>query len=117
LKAFVKLTCSFEHAPLSKPVLPIEGCPEQDRAGTSNSRHSKDTGYHQQQAFQQQAAILFPLSRTDWAARLNGLVNPLLCTCSSRSGRNIWESILEGTGSREVFLAFVPLHMVDHNHA
>lgn len=38
------LTCSFEHAELAKTVFPIAGCPDENRIGTSNFRHTSQKG-------------------------------------------------------------------------
>lgn len=92
----MKLTCSFEHGALSKTVFLVKGCPDKDRTGTSNFRHTSQKTWGTTSN-----KLLFPLLGTEWAARVG---NPVLCIYSSRSGCNIWESVLEVVRVKTSFL-------------
>lgn len=93
----MRLTCSFEHAALSKTVFLIQGCPDKDRMVTSNFRHTSQKTW-----VITSSKLLFPLLGTEWAARVG---NPVLCIYSSRSGCNIWENVLEAVGVKTSFLS------------
>lgn len=80
----------------SQRLFPIEGCPDKDRMGMTNFRHTSEKMWGITSN-----KLLFPLLATELAARVG---NPVLCIYSSRSGCNIWEGVLEVVGVKTSFL-------------